>query len=94
MFDTGAITCKIKTNEASYGRQILVKCVRWRMADFIVSGQIPGTTFQITFAVWMNLVMVVLIATALRFVYRSMTVRGLIIAVRMSLVVRRQAIAE
>lgn len=62
------------------------------MADFIVSGQIPGTTVQITFMLWIYLVGLILSALALRSGYRSLRFRSWLIAWRLLLNVRSLSI--
>ena len=64
------------------------------MADFIVSGQIPGTSFQITFIVWAVLVALLASWLLANITYRSKTVRGLVVANKIQQTVRKHSFAS
>lgn len=64
------------------------------MADFIVSGQIPGTQFQITFYIWSVLIIGVVGVYAARASYRSNSFRAWVITTRIMMAVHSRRVTQ
>lgn len=64
------------------------------MADFIVSGQIPGTQIQITFIIWAAVTLAVFLTIAVRMGFRSKAVRAWLIATRITMAIRNRTIVQ
>lgn len=64
------------------------------MADFIVSGQIPGTQFQITFVLWSVLVILGVAFYAAQASYRSKMLRAWLITVSIFMTIRTREVTR
>ncbi len=64
------------------------------MTDFIVSGQIPGTQIQITFAIWALVIAAFITTLILRAGFRSRTLRTWIVATRVIMAIRSRTVVQ
>ncbi|HSW74979.1 MAG TPA: hypothetical protein VLG16_03855 [Candidatus Saccharimonadales bacterium] len=64
------------------------------MADFIVSGQIPGTQFQITFLIWALVIVLGIAMFIVRASYRSQSFKAWIVTTRIMLAIRSRNVVR
>jgi hypothetical protein len=62
------------------------------MADFIVSGQIPGTRFQITFLIWAIVIALGIAMFVVRSSYRSQAFKAWVVTTRIMLAIRSRSV--
>jgi hypothetical protein len=64
------------------------------MSEIIVLGLIPGTHIQITFVLWVALIVILFVSLTVRVVRRKHLLENWIVSVSLMVLTRRQTIAR